>query len=93
MSIHRKNPRRDVNEAAIKAALIQAGCSVRALSSKGVPDLLIGLRGQNYLLEIKSDKGKLTEDEIEFFDTWKGQAAVVRSVTEALQAVNLIPED
>lgn len=53
MSIHRRAARRDSNEDAIVDALIAAGASVTRLSAEGVPDLLVGIAGQTYLLEVK----------------------------------------
>lgn len=57
---------------------------------KGLCDLLVGVRGVNYLLEVKrSAKEQLTEDQVKFFQTWTGHKARVNSADEALQAVGL----
>ena len=53
----------------------------------GVPDLLIGARGQNILMEIKTDNGTLTSDQVEFHGNWRGQIAVVRTIDEALRVI------
>ena len=50
----------------------------------------MGLRNQNYLLEIKSKSGKMTEDERLFFEEWRGQRAVVYSIDDALKVVGLL---
>lgn len=57
MSIHRRAARRDSNEVAIVAALTAAGASVTHLSAPGVPDLLVGIGGRTYLLEVKAPLG------------------------------------
>lgn len=48
----------------------------------------------NYLLELKDgtkppSRRKLTADEQQFHDTWKGQVCIVSSVDEALAAVGI----
>jgi len=92
----RSHPKIDANHTAIVKALRERGCSVQSLASvgKGCPDILVGLRKQNFLLEIKDgakipSKRTLTEHEQKFFDTWTGQVAKVESVEEALAAVGL----
>ena len=75
----------DRNQPAIVEELRGAGASVLLLHQvgHGCPDVLIGWRGVNLLVEIKSDVGKLTDDEREFFDTWRGQVTIVRTVEDA----------
>lgn len=80
--------RRDSNELAIKAALEQLGATVVQLSQKGLPDLLIGFRGETYLLEVKTKTGKLTPAQIAFREAWQGKPIVViRSLEEALEVL------
>ena len=57
------------------------------MDSKGPLDLLVGFRGANYLLEVKTSKGKLRASQERFLGRWRGQAVVVRTLTEALQAI------
>lgn len=73
-------------------ALRKNGASVLVLSrvGQGCPDLAVGYRGLTYFMEVKADKGKLTPAEQEFFDTWKGRAAVVHSPAEALRAIGVV---
>jgi hypothetical protein len=59
---------------------------------RGVPDLLVGFRGQNFLLELKDgskrpSERKLTDDQQEWHQQWRGQVAVVESVDEALRLI------
>lgn len=49
----------------------------------------------NFLIEIKNgdlppSRQKLTEDEQAFFDSWRGQVAIARTIEEALQIVGKI---
>ena len=78
--------RSDENQAEIVSALRQAGASVELLSQvgKGCPDIIVGWRGVNLLMEIKGEKGKLNELQESWFEGWNGQAVVVRTVDEAL---------
>lgn len=92
-SINRTAAKRDSNEREIIRALEAAGCTVEQLSKKGVADLLVGgfdpISGdlRNWLLEVKSGREKLTTDEAEWHEHWRGQVAVVRSIEEALEVI------
>lgn len=81
--------RSDTNQPEIVAALRQVGASVQPIYrlGRGVPDLLCGFRGRNFLLEVKYKGGALTPDEALWLDSWRGQAAIVRTIDEALQAI------
>jgi hypothetical protein len=84
-----RHGKRDMNEARIVRALRAVGATVEFLSKKGCPDLLVGYQGQNWLFEVKTESGKLTPDEIEWFDGWQGQRAIVRSADEALEMLGI----
>ncbi len=80
-------PRRvDQNQRAIVAALRQFGATVLHTHTlgHGAPDIIVGHRNRNLMLEIKAEGGHLTDDEHEFGRTWRGQYLVVHSVEEAL---------
>lgn len=90
----RLKPRKDSNHTEIVAALRQAGCSVfdTAGLGHGFPDLVVGLRGKNYLVEVKDgslppSQRKLTGDEVDFHESWRGQIFIVTSVEEAIAFV------
>lgn len=87
----RRIAKTDANHAAIIAALRQVGASVVSLhaAGDGLPDLLVGWRGANYLLEVKSAAGRLTPAQARLHATWAGRIAVVRSVDEALRAIGV----
>lgn len=80
----------DANQTEIVSALRAAGATVRSLAALGcgVPDLLVGWQGVNYLVEVKNLAGrgdKLTPAEDEFITTWRGQVAKVLTVNDALR--------
>lgn len=88
----------DANQAAIVAALRQVGASVQPLHmvGQGCPDLLVGFRGQCFVLEIKNEarsasRQKLTPDEAHWHATWRGQLAIVCNAAEALAAIGATP--
>jgi hypothetical protein len=89
----------DANQTAIVDALRAAGATVQSLATVGggVPDLLVGVRGKTYLLEVKTPKGKrnpkpapTTEDQDRWFSVWRGdRVRIVTSVEQALLAVGI----
>lgn len=82
----------DLNQSEIVLALRAAGATVQDLHElgRGVPDLLVGHRGVTYLLEVKGPGGKLTPAESAWFETWRGQAAIVDSAESALAAIGAL---
>jgi len=91
----RRNGRTDANQSEIVRALRAVGCSVYSLHrvGGGCPDLLVGYRGQTFLLEVKHPQGILTPDQIDWHADWRGQVAVVHSPEEALQVVGALESD
>lgn len=87
----------DANQGAIVEALRASGCSVQSLASvgKGCPDLLVGIRGRNILMEVKDGSKvpsaqQLTPAQGSWTVSWRGQVAVVRSVKDALAVLKAI---
>jgi Holliday junction resolvase len=78
----------DNNQKEIVTALRACGFTVVHLHAvgKGCPDLLAGRMGVNYLIEVKSAKGKLTPAQRNFHDNWMGQVIIVRGF-EDLKAI------
>jgi len=81
----------DVNQPAIVAAIRDLGWTVQHLHSlgQGCPDILVGAKGKNYVFEIKNPEydGKLTADEQEWHDSWRGQVDVVETIEDILEVV------
>lgn len=86
----------DRNQPEIVGALRAVGASVEPLHAvgKGCPDLLVGFRGVNHLLEVKDgdlppSARKLTDAQADWHPAWRGQVAVVTNVDEALKAIGV----
>ena len=84
--------RTDANQVAIVETLRRLGATVQHLHTvgRGCPDILIGYRGVNLLAEIKDgdkspSKRKLTPDEINWHQAWRGQVAIINNVDEAIK--------
>lgn len=90
-----KHGRRDRNHPGIVKGLRDVGASVLDLGdvAKGCPDILVGWRGRNYLLEIKDgekppSQRDLTDDQKAFHLAWRGQVGVVLDLEAALAIIN-----
>ena len=81
----------DKNQSLIVSHAKKLGAEVLHLHTVGMgcPDLLISYNGFNYLVEVKSEKGKLNKSQVEFFEKWKGQVSVVYSTKELEQLLNI----
>ena len=84
----------DANQNEIVDALRKIGCSVQILSSigKGCPDILVGFKGLNLLMEIKDGNKppgarNLTPDQVEWHGKWNGEVVIAESVDDAIQSV------
>lgn len=85
----RRDAKVDQNQREIIDALRRVGASVYPLhfAGKGCPDLIVGFRGRNFLLEVKTERGRLNAEQRDFHQAWRGQVAVVRSRREAVEAI------
>lgn len=86
----------DRNQPEIVKALRGAGATVQHLHTvgKGCPDILVGHRGNNILMEIKDgslspSRRRLTDDEAEWHNAWCGQVVTVHTVDEALWCLGI----
>ena len=86
----------DANQTEIVKALRQVGASVQSLAStgQGCPDLLVGIRGINYLIEVKDGQKvksarKLTPDQVVWHESWRGRVYVAESVEQALEIIKV----
>lgn len=89
----------DANQAEIVAALRAVGATVQSLAAvgQGVPDLLVGYRGKDYLLEVKDGSKppsarRLTKAQASWHMQWRGRVHVVHDVDEALRAIGATKE-
>jgi hypothetical protein len=95
----RRAARIDGNHVQIVQALRGAGATVTSLAAhgKGLPDVLVGYRRNNLLVEIKDgslcpSKRELTPDQVKFHTMWGGQVDVVNNVLEALALLAAVAE-
>ena len=84
----------DDNQKQITSQLRKLGYSVCILSDvgKGVPDLLVGKGGTNWLIELKDgskppSRQALTEHEQKFHDSWRGQVNTCNSLEQILLTI------
>lgn len=68
------------------------GASVRDTHTigNGFPDIVVGYKMFNVLVEIKTPKGKLNEKEEKFHKEWKGLAYVVRSKRDVRRLISVL---
>lgn len=90
----RKRAATDRNQSEIVNAYRRIGCTVTCTHQlgDGFPDLVVGFRRVNYLIEIKDgakppSAQKLTPDELAFHEKWQGTVHVVSTIDEALAVV------
>lgn len=84
MSIRRHDAKRDANEPEIVSALEVMGCKVIRMDQPC--DLLVLHRGTVILVEVKTEKGRLSKAQEALSQLWP--IRVLRSVDEAIDLVN-----
>jgi len=81
----------DVNQPALVEQIRALGWTVQHLHTlgKGCPDIMVGAKGKNYLFEIKNPEydGRLTADEQEWHDMWRGQVDIAETLEDILEVV------
>lgn len=94
----RQRARRDIVHAEIVTALRAVGASVQDLAAVGggVPDILVGYRGVNYLMEIKTPrhttKAGTAARQQEWHASWRGSVYYVHTIDEAYSIIGVIHE-
>jgi len=89
------NRKVDANQADVIAEVRKfPGLTVQDLHGvgNGVPDLIIGFLGQNFLVELKDGskpkhQKQLTEPEKEWHQKWKGQVAICESAEDIFKLI------
>lgn len=84
----RKAAKIDVNQPAIVKALRAIGAHVYYI--KEPVDLMVGFANRTVALEVKNPKEgwRLTKQQKDFFAIYSGEAYIVETVAEAIQAVS-----
>lgn len=85
----RRDAKVDANQPLIVAALRKVGATVQSLATvgKSCPDLLVGFRGENFVIEVKMPGASLEPGQSEWLDNWRGRACVVRTPDDALRVI------
>ena len=78
--------RTDANQQPIMNTFRQLGykgldCSAMG---KGTPDLLISKTGENIFVEVKTEAGNLTPDQIKFIATWNSAVYICRDADDCI---------
>ena len=88
----RRVARVDENQPRIVEALRAIGATVQPLHAigQGCPDLLVGYKNNNYLIEIKDgekvpSRRQLTVDQVKWHGSWMGQKAIACSLKQVLE--------
>ena len=79
----------DSNQQEILNDLKRLGISYFVASGVGAgfPDIVVGFRGLNWFIEIKTETGKQTKPQIKFEESWQGQYAICRSTEQVLEVI------
>lgn len=90
----RRRAASDGNQPAIVQALRSVGATVASCHAvgQGFPDLVVGFRGRNFLIEVKDPaqpkhRHELTPAQVEFHAGWNGEIAKVFTPEDALAAI------
>lgn len=85
----RRDAKVDQNQAEIVDVLRKVGASVYPLhfAGKGCPNRIVGFRGRNSLMEVKSERSRLNAVKRSFHRAWRGHICVVRTAREAVDAI------
>lgn len=86
----------DANQAEIVKALRKVGATVQPLHTvgQGCPDLLVGFRQVNFLMEVKDGSKppsarKLTPDEADWIGGWRAPVFIVNNAEEAVGILSM----
>lgn len=95
----RKKARVDANQKEIVKELRRLDISVLHTHQlgKGAPDLILGYRNDNFLIELKDgsktkSQQRLTPDEVEFQNKWQGNYAVCNSLEQVLTVIDYVDQ-
>lgn len=90
------NSKIDKNQPAIVKVFRELGATVAPThnAGKGFPDLVVGFKGVNYLVEIKDpnqppSKRRLTPVQIEFHGKWGGQICIVQTRDDVVKLLGV----
>lgn len=87
----------DGNQKSIVQALRDVGATVAPchMVGAGFPDLVVGFRGVNYMIEVKDPmqpkhRHELTPAQVDFHRDWQGKISIAFTVSDALQIIGAV---
>lgn len=83
MALAKYGNKRDANEPEIVKMLEAYGFTVVRMDTPA--DLLCGIFGRDYLVEVKTPTGTLTGPQEIFYGAWRGSRTILRSVEDAVE--------
>lgn len=83
---------RDANEKPIVSVMRQMGATVSLVRGvRGIPDLVVGVGGRNVWVEVKTEDGKLGQDQARFATENRGGLVfIVRTPAQAIDLVTFL---
>lgn len=89
----RRAARVDANQPAIVKAMRKIGAVVTPMHTlgQGVPDLLVSYRQRWHVIEVKTERGELTPDQLSWIGAQRAGVVVVTSPLEAVAFLQRIP--
>jgi len=87
----RSHAKKDANHVQVVTQLRKIGATVLDIAVlKNCCDIAVGYHGKNYLFEIKDpektpSQKKLTEGEVGFHESWRGQVNVIETIDDAMK--------
>lgn len=85
----------DKNHGEVVKSFRDLGCSVLSLAQlgKGVPDLVVSKNGRTCMVEVKSGRNDLNDDQRAFKEGWQGMYALVRDEAGVRTVVGVLRGD
>jgi len=82
--------KRDTNHTLITTYLLQLGFSVYDTSTlgSGFPDIIIARNKETAIAEIKTEKGKLSQGQVDFISSWQGKVFILRNIEDCVELAN-----
>lgn len=87
--------RKDVNHNLLAEAFIKLGYSVVDTSRLGddFPDILVARRGQIALIEIKAEKGKMTDGQWTFYKNFPGLIFICKTIEDVMRIDGIMKQE
>jgi hypothetical protein len=87
--------RKDVNHNDMQSEFERLGYKVKDTSRLGddFPDFIVAKHGQQALIEVKADTGKLSQGQWDFIKDWPALCFVVRTFEDVVKADRIIMQE